>query len=420
MRLLHFADLHLGIENYGTLDPSTGLSTRVHDFLRGFDTIVARAIAERVDAVLFAGDAFKNRDPSPTIQREFARRIGRLAKAGIPVVLLIGNHDLPNTMQRAAPTEIYQTLEVPGVYVCRQMDLLVVPTRAGPLQVVTLPWLPRSVLLSRDEYRALDGAELDHKIAEGLSSNISALAKELDVAFPAVLLAHLSLQGATVGFEQSIMLGRDVTVDRAELHASAFDYIALGHIHKHQTVGTQPPAVYAGSPERVDFGEEHEAKGYVMVTIEANAQGKRETDWEFVKLPARAFRTLRFEALGDDPMESVTREIENASGEVLDAIVRCYVRVETGRERSVPAQDVRRQLLAAGAAQVAHVVVESEAQSRARVVVTPESMRNSMEMLKRWLELRDTDAALRGRVLAKGSELIARRQVEQGGSSSDG
>ena len=146
MRLLHFADLHLGIENYGTLDPSTGLSTRVHDFLRGFDRIVERAIEERVDAVLFAGDAFKNRDPSPTIQREFARRIGRLAKADIPVVLLIGNHDLPNTMQRAAPTEIYQTLEIPGVYVCRQMDLLVVPTRSGPLQVVTLPWLPRSLM----------------------------------------------------------------------------------------------------------------------------------------------------------------------------------------------------------------------------------------------------------------------------------
>ena len=56
MRLIHFSDLHLGIDNYGLTDPETGLSTRVLDFLRVFDVIVDRAISERVDAVLFTGD----------------------------------------------------------------------------------------------------------------------------------------------------------------------------------------------------------------------------------------------------------------------------------------------------------------------------------------------------------------------------
>ncbi|HBY46973.1 MAG TPA: nuclease SbcCD subunit D, partial [Chloroflexi bacterium] len=69
MRLIHFSDLHLGVDNHGALDPETGLSTRVLDFLRVFDLILDRAIADRVDAVLFTGDAFKNRDPSPTLQR---------------------------------------------------------------------------------------------------------------------------------------------------------------------------------------------------------------------------------------------------------------------------------------------------------------------------------------------------------------
>src|SRR5207248_548748 len=108
---------HLGVENYGYLDPRTGLSTRVLDFLRALDAITDQAIHERVDAVLFAGDAFKNRDPSPTIQREFARRIARLAEARVPVVLLVGNHDLPNALVRATPTEIYQVLNVPNVHV---------------------------------------------------------------------------------------------------------------------------------------------------------------------------------------------------------------------------------------------------------------------------------------------------------------
>src|SRR5690348_16714630 len=110
MKLLHFADLHLGVENYGSLNPSTGLSTRVDDFLHAFDTIIDVAIVEEVDAVLFAGDAFKNRDPSPTLQRMYARRIRRLAEAQIPTVLLTGNHDLPSIMARATAIDIYQAL----------------------------------------------------------------------------------------------------------------------------------------------------------------------------------------------------------------------------------------------------------------------------------------------------------------------
>ena len=89
IRILHFADLHLGVENYGRLDPATGLSSRVADFLRAFDTLVEYALTNDVDLVLFAGDAFKTRTPSPTYQREFASRIRRLAVgAGIPTFLL--------------------------------------------------------------------------------------------------------------------------------------------------------------------------------------------------------------------------------------------------------------------------------------------------------------------------------------------
>src|SRR5215217_7931976 len=96
MKLLHFADLHLGVENYGRIDTQTGLSSRLGDFLHRLDDVVDYAIAERMDAVLFAGDAFKTRDPNPTVQRAFAERIRRLSRATIPTILLIGNHDLPS------------------------------------------------------------------------------------------------------------------------------------------------------------------------------------------------------------------------------------------------------------------------------------------------------------------------------------
>jgi DNA repair protein SbcD/Mre11 len=101
LRILHLADIHLGMENYGRINPSTGLSTRLGDFLHSLDVALDYAVEHEFDLVLLAGDVYKNRDPSPTVQREFARRVRRLSQAQIPTFLLVGNHDLPNTWARA-------------------------------------------------------------------------------------------------------------------------------------------------------------------------------------------------------------------------------------------------------------------------------------------------------------------------------
>src|SRR3972149_330088 len=107
LRVLHTADLHLGMENYGRLDPATGLSSRVADFLAALDETVDYALNNAVDLYLFCGDAYKTRDPSPTYQRELARRVHRLTLSGVSVFLLVGNHDLPNAVGRATTVEIF-------------------------------------------------------------------------------------------------------------------------------------------------------------------------------------------------------------------------------------------------------------------------------------------------------------------------
>ena len=111
MRILHLADVHIGVENYGRVDPETGLSTRLMDFLHTFDQAVDFSIDNRVDLVLFCGDAYKSRDPSQTHQREFARRIVRLSNEGIAAFLLIGNHDTPHVFGKATSLEIFRTLD---------------------------------------------------------------------------------------------------------------------------------------------------------------------------------------------------------------------------------------------------------------------------------------------------------------------
>jgi exonuclease SbcD len=405
MKLLHFADLHLGIERYGHTDPATGLSTRINDFLAALDRIVDAAIAERVDAVLFAGDAYKNRDPSPTLQRELALRVRRLVQAEIPLVLLVGNHDLPNAWGRATSIEIFQALAVPGVWLADHPGALRLETRAGPLQVVHLPWMTRSHFLGYDAIReAATMEEAQQRIIEVIAAHIQQHAAALDPALPAVLLAHATLHGATYGAERSVLLGQDLVFTRSDLAAHAFDYLALGHIHKHQLVGANPPAVYAGSPERVDFGEEREEKGFVLVEIGPGRHGERPVAWTFRPLPARPFRTLALRAFGSDPQGDLLRSIERTR-DLEGAIVRLLVSVAPEAEGQVRPAELRRALRAAGANYVAAIKLEPETPaSRARLQLDPRQQLSPLEMLARYLEAKKTPASRAARLveLAKG------------------
>src|SRR5437016_2656397 len=140
LRIAHLADTHIGMENFGRINPDTGLNQRLHDFLSSLDQAIDAAIEEEVDLVVFAGDIYKTRDPTPTHQREFARRIHRLTSNGIKVMLVAGNHDIPMSAGRATSVDIFRALEVPSVTVARTLGAHVVETRSGPVQVLAFPW----------------------------------------------------------------------------------------------------------------------------------------------------------------------------------------------------------------------------------------------------------------------------------------
>ena len=118
------------MENYGRIDPATGLSTRLGDFLATLNSALDWALENDVHLVLIAGDIFKNRDPTPTVQREFAKCIRKLSAAGMPTFILVGNHDVPNALQRANTVEIYSTLAVPIITVAQKPGMHTVETQA--------------------------------------------------------------------------------------------------------------------------------------------------------------------------------------------------------------------------------------------------------------------------------------------------
>ena len=389
MRILHFSDLHIGVENYGRVDPETGLSTRLSDFLDTYEEVVSYALENRVDLVLFCGDAYKSRDPSQTHQREFARRIARLSAEGIPVFLLAGNHDMPHVFGRATALEIFQTLEVPNVYIADTLGTHRVDTADGPLQVVAVPWVRRSAFLARDESRGLTPDQVNDAIQERLTRLIRVQVENLDSDVPAVLAAHLSVSEARTSSEQSMMLGRDPVLLESNVALPELDYVALGHIHRHQILGYNPHVVYSGSVQRIDFGEEGDDKGFCVVDLDpGQPQGSRLRNFEFRTVNARRFLTISVNIpAGDlDPTATVVAAISRHYVE--DAVVRLEITLPAELEGHLRDGEIRAAL--EDAHFVASISKEVEDRHRSRLGSGYSKGLDPKAVLKLYLESRDT------------------------------
>ena len=329
MKFLHFADVHLGIENYGRIDPSTGLHTRLQDFIKCFSFAIDIALEEKVDLVLFAGDAYKTSNPNPTHQREFARQIYRLSEAKIPVIMINGNHDIPVSFGRAASLDIFDTLNVSGMRVVTEPELLNIETKAGLVQVFGIPWPTKNLFLVKEEYKNFTDEEITLEIQKRVSDKIIEYARVINPNIPAIFTAHLAAAEATYsGSERSAIIGRDPVFSTLILAQKEFDYVALGHIHKFQDLNldTYPPVVYSGSIERINFGEEKDDKGVCLVNIE-----KGKTSYEFIPLPARKFVTIEVTISEEqEPTNALIREIEKY--DLSEAVVRVFYTMSAEKE----------------------------------------------------------------------------------------
>jgi len=388
MRILHFSDVHIGVENYGRPDPETGLSTRLADFLDTLDEVVDYALENQVDLALFCGDAYKSRDPSQTHQREFAKRIARIASAGIPVFMVVGNHDMPFTASRANALEIFRTLDVSNVSTGDTLDTYRIDTPAGPIQILAVPWIRRSTFLSRDDTRGMTPDEVNEAIQSAMTDLIRGKAQALDPAIPAVLAGHVSVSQARTSSEQTMMLGRDHVLLMSAVTLPQLDYVALGHIHSRQELETSPPVIYSGSLQRVDFGEEKDDKGFYVVDIDpAFPQGQRVTKHSFHEVAARNFLTVSVEIPRDDldPTATVINAINRTYFQ--DAVVRVMISVPADLDGLLRDADIRRAL--DGAHYIAAISREVTGQPRTRLGQAHAQTLDPAEALALYLDSRN-------------------------------
>ncbi|MFG6105717.1 exonuclease subunit SbcD [Leptothoe sp. EHU-05/26/07-4] len=317
VKVLHLSDIHMGSGfSHGHINPETGLNTRLEDFVTTLSRCIDRALSDPVDLVLFGGDAFPDATPPPIVQQAFAQQFQRLVHAHIPTVLLVGNHDQHSQGMGGASLCIYRTLGVPDIIVGDSLTTHRIETQAGPIQVVTLPWLTHSTLLTRPETEGLSLGDVNELMLDRLRVALEGEIRQLAPNIPSILLAHLMTDTARYGAEKFLAVGKGFTVPMALLARPCFDYVALGHVHKHQILCQEPLVVYPGSIERVDFSEEKEDKGFVLADIHPG-----QTSIEFCPLPVRAFKTLNIDlSKTDTPQQHLEDKLANT--DIADAVVR--------------------------------------------------------------------------------------------------
>jgi exonuclease SbcD len=324
MKLLHFADAHIDMANYGRHDPATGMPLRVLDFLKSLDAIVDAAIGEKVDLVIFAGDAYKDRSPAPTFQREWGRRIMRLSQAKIPTLLLVGNHDLSPAAGRAHALHEFSTLEVPYVRVLDRPQFLGPADLWDlPVQVIAMPWIARSGMMASLEMSAEKPDEVFANIESRISELVEGWLTDADPSLPRILTAHASVEGATFGAERMVMLGADLVLPTALVKDTRLDYVAMGHIHKPQDVnaGYHPPVIYPGSIERVDFGEARDDKFFIIAEV---TRGSTQVGWRQLT-GVRPFLEKRTTLQSSENVTEFLKEAMPKSKEMDGAVVKLVV-----------------------------------------------------------------------------------------------
>ena len=364
--------------------------------------MVERAIEEDVDLFLFAGDGYRTADPTPTQQRAFAECLRPIAEKNIPIVMIVGNHDHPVSFGKASALDIFPYLDG-DIHVFRQVDSTVIQTKSGPLQFIALPWPIRSMLLTKEEYRSMQPGHIKEFIEQKYLEFVDRALEKLDPALPTVLAAHLSVHGAELsGSEHTSLIEHEPKFMVSQLAKPGIDYVALGHIHRHQdrNKGNTPPVVYSGSIECVSFKEWDTPKGFVIVSIEENNKEK-ETLYQFVQTPYRPFIAIHLDVReAEDPTAEIVHEI--GRHDIEDAIVRIRYNIQESRIADIDTSQIR------DALQSVHVIASIERitepiERKRKTVVTKDS--SLEEALRLYISQHESLAPLEEEMVNKALEL---------------
>lgn len=285
MKILHTADWHLGQRFL--------FQERAEEHQMALDWLLDTINSQAIDVLLVAGDIFDINNPPNYARSQYYGFLTRLMKTSCRHVLIIGgNHDSPSMLH--APRVLLQALDIQVVGAPseeREDDLLLFKNKEGELELVVaaVPFL---------RYRDLDvsvagegGHERVARIQAGLVKHYQKMA-ELAAAYrdqdvPIIATGHLYATGALASEKQDNIYIGNIENINAKHFPAVFHYIALGHIHRPQTVGGMDHVRYAGSLIPLSFSETLDTKSVYILEM----KGAEIKQIESIALPV--FRRLK-------------------------------------------------------------------------------------------------------------------------------
>ncbi len=277
LRIAHLADTHLGYRALGRADPDTGRNQRALDIERAFEAAVDRILASEVNLVIHAGDVFHHTRPSWSALRCFVRQMRRIEVAGLPCVVIGGNHDTPRLRTTGSVFGLLE-LALPDINFVAGYE---VEERRFDRLGLTLTAVPHGALTNPNP------------------PVVWPEASTRNVLVTHGLVPGLQLRGQREPGEEELS---PVLLD------SEYDYVALGHYHVWGDQGNG--AWYSGSTERIGWGDELVTPGFLVAELGASGEPPVV---EHVEVPARPMRTLH-------PIDGEDRDAGELADVVLDRL----------------------------------------------------------------------------------------------------
>ena len=299
LRVVCFADSHVNDAAYGRIDPASGLNARTVQSLGLMRQVVDYAVEHEADALVFAGDAFKNHLPPPTVINEVVKVFVDAARAGVTTLVLDGNHDVSAQATSVSGLGLMSTLGVPNLIHSRfHRDVTVRAKDGTPYAFKFLP---------------------THHSFEEVIECLNAV----DPTLPTVVVGHLTVAKAALNDWTVVKEGE--LVEASDFARKGVVAAVLGHLHKHQVLSTEPLVFYCGSTNRVSFTEERQPKGFVDLTLDGFNPPK------MVHVPlegALKFKTIRVTTEDTEATERVLEAVSAA--DVKGAVVRVVLTAPKG------------------------------------------------------------------------------------------
>ena len=295
MKIITFADAHIGISTYSTIDPKTNLNTRVLDSLNGIDQIINYAEENNIKYILFAGDMFKNALPSPTLVREINKRIKASAEKGIKWIIQDGNHDVSPLETAKSALDPLSTLKVENVEHTRFEKTYMIDNN---IRVLVLP-----------TYTTQEEVE---NILSKYNDNIKT-----------IVMGHFTSLNAKLN--DWLIASNEDAIDIKIFQKPNILAVVLGHLHKHQILNTNPLSYYCSSTIRTDFNEEHDKKGFVVLDIDNNYN----VSYIFKEIKTQEFLSVKMDLVGeDDAQANVMAYLNHIKKDLTDKVVRVQLTLD--------------------------------------------------------------------------------------------